>query len=884
MNSIFKKISFLIIFVCLAGAFWSCKQENHFLKDENYRTKVHEQFLKRKGEYKNVPLFNNIDSLNLTLEEKEALEFLYAYMPLSDLADYDEDYFINQVKGAFKARDTFEWGNKIPEHLFRHFVLVYRVNNENLDNARDVFFEELKDRVQGMSMEDAVLEVNHWCHEKITYRGTDSRTSAPLALMKTSWGRCGEQSTFTVMALRSIGIPARQCYTPRWVHTDDNHAWVEAWVDGKWRYMGASEPEAKLDVAWFDKPVKRAMMVHTNVFGEYDGPEDKTKQEDLYSIINVLDTYAETREVEVMVVDEQSNPVTGADVKFEVYNYAEYYPIATLQTNKEGKVKLKTNKEGDLLVWASKDKTFGYKKVEAKDLENTIMLGSELPTKDETLVMHVPSEKPIQELSQEEIAKNSIRLAHEDSIRNAYMSTFISEEKAKTLAKANNLNEELVWKLLNLSQGNWQDISLFIVDHKEDSKTLDFLQTLTEKELRDTPKEYLDNHFLNAENVGIKEGVPNSLLIPYIYSPHISNELIRPWRKDLQEIFTKEEIEKFQDNPALLTDFVKQNIKISNAENYYQSPVSPVGVFRMQLADNHSRNIFFIALARALGIPARLDASNGRPQYYDEEWKDVIFGAPDQVIPKSSIRFTNNPNNIIKPGYYYHFTVGKFNGNDYSTIYFDENGMGALPVTSPVDAGMYRLVVGSRANDGSVTVGLKYFEAPADKTVNQEITLPIPENLLQVQGIVDPNTIVELDNGKKSLKQLMNGKGLMLVFADPDREPTKHILQDLPQVADALNQWGGSVLFLVPDDKLSKAFDSASFSGLPNNTVWGVDANRTLLNGVANTLQMSFTNNFPLVIYLNTNGGILYSHAGYTIGIGENIIKTIEQEKQTMAK
>lgn len=50
--------------------------------------------------------------------------------------------------------------------------------------------------------------------------------------MKTAYGRCGEESTFTVAALRSVGIPARQVYTPRWAHTDDNHAWVEAWVNG----------------------------------------------------------------------------------------------------------------------------------------------------------------------------------------------------------------------------------------------------------------------------------------------------------------------------------------------------------------------------------------------------------------------------------------------------------------------------------------------------------------------------------------------------------------------------------------------------------------------------------------------------------------------------
>ena len=147
---------------------------------------------------------------------------------------------------------------EVPEDIFRHFVLPIRVNNENLDSSRWVFFMELKEKIKNLSMKDAALEVNHWCHEKVTYRGTDIRTSSPLATVKTAFGRCGEESTFTVAALRSVCIPARQCYTPRWAHGDDNHAWVEVWIDGKWHYIGACEPESDLDMAWFTEPAKRA--------------------------------------------------------------------------------------------------------------------------------------------------------------------------------------------------------------------------------------------------------------------------------------------------------------------------------------------------------------------------------------------------------------------------------------------------------------------------------------------------------------------------------------------------------------------------------------------------------------------------------------------------
>ena len=75
-------------------------------------------------------------------------------------------------------------GKEIPDDVFRHFVLPIRVNNENLDDSRRVFYNELKDRVKNLSLHDAVLEVNHWCHEKVIYTPSDARTSSPLASVK----------------------------------------------------------------------------------------------------------------------------------------------------------------------------------------------------------------------------------------------------------------------------------------------------------------------------------------------------------------------------------------------------------------------------------------------------------------------------------------------------------------------------------------------------------------------------------------------------------------------------------------------------------------------------------------------------------------------------
>ena len=43
------------------------------------------------------------------------------------------------------------WGKNVTDELFRHFVLPIRVNNENLDDSRKVFYGELKERVKAVS-------------------------------------------------------------------------------------------------------------------------------------------------------------------------------------------------------------------------------------------------------------------------------------------------------------------------------------------------------------------------------------------------------------------------------------------------------------------------------------------------------------------------------------------------------------------------------------------------------------------------------------------------------------------------------------------------------------------------------------------------------------
>ena len=342
--------------------------------DSSFNKRVEADFQKKQECFSSGDFFKVFQRNDLSSDEREALTFLYAYMPVGDITDYDGDFYLENVRSAYATRKETTWGKTMPEDVFRHFVLPIRVNNENLDRSRMVFHDELIDRIKNLSMYDAVLEVNHWCHEKANYQPSDSRTSSPLATVRTAYGRCGEESTFLVAALRSVGIPARQVYTPRWAHTDDNHAWVEAWVDGKWYFLGACEPEPVLNLGWFNAPASRGMLMHTKVFGYYEGPEEVMRTSANYTEINVISNYADNASVEVTAVDEAGKPVQGANVRFGIYNYAEFYTVSTQNTAEDGKARLSAGL-GDMVVIATKDNHFGISRVSfGKDKDVKIAL------------------------------------------------------------------------------------------------------------------------------------------------------------------------------------------------------------------------------------------------------------------------------------------------------------------------------------------------------------------------------------------------------------------------------------------------------------------------------------------------------------------------------
>lgn len=879
----------LLFSVCLFDA---CQQEatSHFISDSAVRSKIESDFNSRKQLVANDSLFAIPAGLNLA--EQEAFQFLYAYMPIGDITDYGSSYFVDQIRHTFAMKAKTPWGDSIPETIFRHFVLPVRSNNEALDHFRTRYGDSLLVRVKDLSLRDAALAVNHWCHEHVIYTSTDGRTFGPEASMRNAAGRCGEESVFTVAAMRAVGIPARQVYSPRWAHTDDNHAWVEVYVENKWQFLGACEPEPVLNLGWFNGPASRGLLMLTNVFGaSYNGPEEVVTQNANNTTLNVMYTYGPTANATFLVKDTQGNPVEGANVEFKIFNYGEFNTVTRKTTDPSGQTFLNAGL-GEMMVWASKGDQFGFAKVSfGKEDQVEIVLDKCATTAFEAEMDLVPPVESAQlpEVTPAMRTANNVLMATEDSIRNAYTATFLTEEQAKAIARKLNLDEVRVSKLLLTARGNHAEIERFLttVSGADQENALALLETVTAKDLRDVPTSVFTAHL--SESIGKQ----HPLYHQYILNPRIDREFLSAYKGALRAATPAQQQTAVQADPQVLVEWVKTNIRVDNTQNNQRIAMQPMGVWQARIADEGSRNRFFVAYARALGVPARLEPVTRKVQYYAaQQWHDVSFEGQrtETVAPQGELKLTYKPTKAVKnPDYYKHFTIARVNGNTLQTLGFESNanvdmGGGAslanlMKHPLMLDQGNYVLVTGSRQGDGSVLSKITSFEIIPGKKTQLELVLREDAEPLKVMGSLTGNeTFAPLTACTAlSLNSATNNSAYIVAILGAKQEPTNHVLRDIAALTPEFEQWGGKQIHLFPNREEYGRFDANEFKGLPATILYGLDSENKVIDALMTQGVLKNKTQLPIVAIVNKQGEIVFISQGYTIGLGAQMLKVIHK-------
>ena len=307
------------------------------------------------------------------------------------------------------------------------------------------------------------------------------------------------------------------------------------------------------------------------------------------------------------------------------------------------------------------------------------------------------------------------------------------------------------------------------------------------------------------------------------------------------------------------------SITIDDSSNYYNCPISPVGVYKLRRADSHSRDIFFVAACRAAGVPAYLDnATNVIYCWNGNAWvvKDFKDHKDSKGLEAARLTLTYHGAEPAKPVYWPHFTLAKLENGDLRTFDFEDDArMASFPATLELAPGIYCLSTGNRYPDGAVRSRLEFFEVKAGDRVTKEIVILPLEVKASNSLVVDKN--LELFDGIE-LWDYAGDAGMLYVDLGEYSEPSKHLVVELKQLQKEMRQWGGQTMMVGP----------ASI-GMPS---WGL-ANTDvayrkgqLEQCIVEAVKLDKVE-YPLVALIDKEGRILYHSTGYKIGVVEQVLK-----------
>lgn len=801
----------------------------------------------------------------LSPQLQRAMDFLRRHLPASDLDCYPFQLFLDFASHALFLRENDPACGALDWDIFAHYVLFPRVNDEDLPPHRALFYRELAPRLAGI--EDGrqrVLAVNRWCQEYASYQAQDERTASPLTVLRCGSGRCGELSAFLVAALRSVGIPARQVYVPRWSHCDDNHAWVEALCGGEWRFFGGCEPEPVADRGWFNTAASRAMLVHSRLFGTGNSPlhGQPLGREGMVTWYNQTARYAPVREYHLRAVTEDGAPAAGARLALQVLNEGSFHTIAALTADERGSARVELG-SGSLHVLAR----WRGLTAEGDCTDGALTLKLCPPRRDGggwvefDFTAPSPSEYRPAPLTPEQKRERARTHAAGGALRERRLAGYYDAARAAALPDAQ--------ALLRRARGNFDALLRFLEGGDRPARVR-LVQTLADKDLRDVTAEILEDHLQNLPPR--REGVPEEVYWPYVACPRIALEPLSPWRGALKEALGPVR------GPEELEGWLGRISVAEGGDCYHALFWTVRAALEAGRCDGQSRALLAVAALRTLGIPARLRALDGAP----ELWRDGAFH-PLRREETGRVRLTWEGE--APPVYRQNWSLSRWDWEScedcescqdwgaWQLLFLPDEGWTAGERTLALPAGYYRVITAVRLPNGNQLAARRdVFVEPGGCTDLKLSTrsCPLPE-LLRCQAM--PAASAEtLDAARVPDLFRLDGRPSLLLWLEEGREPTEHLLNELAALRDELDSLEVNVVFLLrgPDCARQPTL-KAALERLPAARVllddWAYDLEDTARRLTCDPEAP------PLSVVCDGAGRAVFGDSGYRVGLAELLVR-----------
>ncbi|MCK4653722.1 MAG: transglutaminase domain-containing protein [Candidatus Cloacimonetes bacterium] len=613
--------------------------------------------------------------------------------------------------------------------FFLSYIAKITASHEQITPYRKVFTEAglLSYVTEFPDIEERIREVNLWCRERMTFISTSGRNQNPITIQqKSNIGRCGEMQVFFISACRTIGIPARPAWTPWWGHMDNNHAWTEVFVDAKWYYVGAAEPDYNLNSTWFSSAVNKALLVLARSTFP-DSTEEVVSKSHRNNYINSTSFYQDTRKVKFTVVDSAGNPVPKAVINIMAFNFSMLRTLLGIKTDSTGTKEITIGKGGFLAI-ARKDSLFDYKIIPFYDdtISNEFQfILEERKLESEDLIFQFPDVKTEREKEPEffKERKKMIVEKYNERIKN-FQSTSIpgyapeaDSNFVEIFKKCRNNKQPLLdFVVINpdISEKFWEKVgSVDVKFFWEASVTqwqnlFDFYMELEDKELSDIkwknliepsvfyevlPDISVPAHLTKWKDIAASEAIPQ--IIEELHALHkIEEDSASVGLISLDKMLEAEFLQDY--NFKTLSCYI---LKANHIPAQYTRIPSTIMVMADSVWQNYDvKENNFVKHTRV------------KPQ--EEEVESLAF-IEFKLVDKDFLPVTLNPDNISTTI----FQDGRFYHNDRQLDYDKENSI----LSGELEKGDYYVQLGIR--ESSETTKVKLIALHIDKQVEIKETL-----------------------------------------------------------------------------------------------------------------------------------------------------------------
>ena len=714
-------------------------------------------------------------------------------------------------------------------------------------------------------------------------------------------------------------------------------------------------------------------------------------REGIDMILNQLDRYARTRKITVQVTDTEGRAVPDAVVSMEVLNYAEFSPIASIKTDRNGYVSFVTGL-GSLHIAACADGKYGECMADTRLADHfCCMIGAEpvwdtwtdfdMAAPDETVCRkqkflestsrpvhggeygsHLPSAvcRLSSEQKEQAVPERVCRITSEQEKENDRR----TEEAAKQ-CRIKRAQFKPEWEVYFSRHGEAEpSAKTGEADRSVPENVRKLLRVLTPKDRRDVSPEVLLEHCGEAsagrqpssgqcwmerdpsERYGealsrgdgfphgntcseagncCREAYPKDLFLPYVCGPRIGNEVLTPWRRYILHFFTPEQQEVFRRAPEQIWNWIREHIVSRDDRERLSIYTTPAAALKLGIAGEASRKILFVAIARTLGVPSRLNPADGEMEYWqgnsfvpvlserkrtarlvitaceeDTSWiyfqnwslaKMELSGYRSLSLQKPGWETEKNTatkvegtekNTAAKVEGTEKNTATEVEGTEKSTVaetVGSEKNSVVKPGKSVIDLepGRYRVLTANRLPTGDILA--RRYEFCLKEGQKKELELGLRKaslgDMLSSHNI-SSYYVRSREGAELSLSELTRGEKKILFWLDPGKEPTEHVLNELLERRQDFVGRQEQLLFLLPG---AAALENDTFAlcqkAFPEVKIF-FDAFGKGMEMAARSMYVD-PGKRPLLIVTEGEVHGIFAASGYSVGIVDMLLRILKK-------